>query len=397
MPRNSFRRRASRSAAPGLDPNVRFNGSSPVWWQTYESSAPAVTDSSVLGLPGAFRAVTLLAHTVAGLPLQAFRGDAQVTTPPLLERPNSYEIRRTTIERIVTSLLMRGNCFLYLGGWDAAMRPTTFEVVNPDAVSVDTTSGEPLYRIGSMEPLTRYEVVHLRYLSFGGSVMGVGPVEAARSGLQGVLALDQYGRSAWTSNGVPSAVITVEDPTLSPEMAEEIKARWVANTTGPTRTPTVLPATMTAKEIAWTPQDAEYLASKVQSLTDLALIFGVPVGRLGGDGPRNTYSNLTADEASFARYSISPLTSMIEGPLSDLLPRGTVARFNLDALLRGTTEERYRAHKLGIDGGWLTPNEVRALEGREPLPGGDDLPMPKPSTPPQAEAPDDAAPEEDAA
>lgn len=401
MPRNSFLpRSARRSARPdtaALDPWVRHGASSPLWTRSYEPTAPAATDGAVLGLPGAFRATALLAHTVAGLPLHAYRGDEQIPTPSLLDKPCAYEDRRVTVQKIVTSLLYRGNAFLYLGGWDAAMRPTSFEVVNPDAVHVDTTSGEPVYKIGGMEPLTRYEVLHLRYLSFPGSVMGIGPVEAARTGLQGVLALDQFGRTAFSANGVPSAVITVADANLSEEQAEDIKDRWIANTSGSTRTPTVLPATTTVTPVSFSPSDSEYLASKVQSLTDLALIFGVPVGRLGGDGPRNTYANLTQDEASFVRYSISPLASMIEGPLSDQLARGTVARFNLDALLRGTTAERYAAHKLGIEAGFLTPNEVRQMEGWPLRPDGDALHKPKTSEPPAPEATNDATPTEEAA
>jgi hypothetical protein len=50
--------------------------------------------------------------------------------------------------------------------------------------------------------------------------------------------------------------------------------------------------------------------------------------------------------------------------MSDLLPEGQYAKFNLDSLLRGDTLSRYQAHKIGIDAGFLTVNEVRLIEDK---------------------------------
>lgn len=40
---------------------------------------------------------------------------------------------------------------------------------------------------------------------------------------------------------------------------------------------------------------------------------------------------------------------------------------NVDALLRPDTKTRYEAHKIALDAGFLTVDEVRELENREPL------------------------------
>src|SRR5690606_6520102 len=51
---------------------------------------------------------------------------------------------------------------------------------------------------------------------------------------------------------------------------------------------------------------------------------------------------------------------------------------NLDFLLRADTKTRYEAHKIGIDAGFLTVDEARGLEDREPLEGQpDDLASPR--------------------
>lgn len=54
----------------------------------------------------------------------------------------------------------------------------------------------------------------------------------------------------------------------------------------------------------------------------------------------------------------------------------------MDALLRSDTQTRYQAHKLGIDAGFLTVDEVRAIEGLGALPAGHQAPAPAPERTP---------------
>lgn len=44
--------------------------------------------------------------------------------------------------------------------------------------------------------------------------------------------------------------------------------------------------------------------------------------------------------------------------------------FLLDGLLRGDIQSRYNAYKIGRDGGWLNPDEIREKENMNPIPGG---------------------------
>jgi len=55
-------------------------------------------------------------------------------------------------------------------------------------------------------------------------------------------------------------------------------------------------------------------------------------------------------------------------------------RFNIDGLLRGDIKSRYEAYQVGLGGnqqpGFLTVNEVRDLEDRAPVDGGDEIYVP---------------------
>ena len=58
----------------------------------------------------------------------------------------------------------------------------------------------------------------------------------------------------------------------------------------------------------------------------------------------------------------------IEQAFSKLLPeQDGFIKFNLDALLRGTTLERYEAYTKGLREGFLSLNDVRSVEDLAPL------------------------------
>jgi phage portal protein BeeE len=54
--------------------------------------------------------------------------------------------------------------------------------------------------------------------------------------------------------------------------------------------------------------------------------------------------------------------------MNALVPRGQYVKFNAAALLKVDTLSRYQAHEIGLRAGFLTLDEVRELEDREPLP-----------------------------
>ncbi|MBR1895497.1 MAG: phage portal protein, partial [Pyramidobacter sp.] len=51
-------------------------------------------------------------------------------------------------------------------------------------------------------------------------------------------------------------------------------------------------------------------------------------------------------------------------------------KFNLEGLLRGDIKSRYEAYQIGINNGFLSPNEARAKEDLNPREGGDEFMTP---------------------
>jgi hypothetical protein len=81
-----------------------------------------------------------------------------------------------------------------------------------------------------------------------------------------------------------------------------------------------------------------------------------------------SFASVEAQNLSFVQHSLRPLLERLEQSFSNLLPEPDgFIKFNLDALLRGTTIERYDAYTKGLREGFLSLNDVRSVEDLAPI------------------------------
>jgi HK97 family phage portal protein len=150
-----------------------------------------------------------------------------------------------------------------------------------------------------------------------------------------------------------------------------VKYRISAATHGK-REPLVVGGTGTGEPITWTslsinPNESQFIESRRVGVAEIARTFGLPPEMIGGEaGSSLTYATVEGRALDFVRYSLTPWIVRLERAIGDLLPRGQTVRFNVNGLLRGTTKERYEAHKIALEAGWLSIDEVRALEDLPP-------------------------------
>jgi HK97 family phage portal protein len=86
-----------------------------------------------------------------------------------------------------------------------------------------------------------------------------------------------------------------------------------------------------------------------------------------GDLEKSSFSNIEQQSLEFVKYTLDPWVVRWEQSLSQslLLPaeKGSVLiRFNVDGLLRGDYASRMQGYSVGIQNGFLSVNDVRALE-----------------------------------
>jgi HK97 family phage portal protein len=129
------------------------------------------------------------------------------------------------------------------------------------------------------------------------------------------------------------------------------------------------------------PQDAMFIETAKLSLHDVCRIYRVPP-HMVGDLERSTNNNIEHQSLEFVRDTLRPWLKNWEHELNrKLLFEGEKHKmffhFNVDALLRGDTKSRgeYFTRALGSvsNPGWMTQNEVRALENMNPVADGDTI------------------------
>jgi hypothetical protein len=81
---------------------------------------------------------------------------------------------------------------------------------------------------------------------------------------------------------------------------------------------------------------------------------------------------------AFVILTLKPYMQRIEQRITRevLDPRTEKAEFKVEGLLRGDSAARAAFYNAGITGGWLVPNEPRALEDLPPVPWGDEPYLP---------------------
>jgi HK97 family phage portal protein len=326
-----------------------------------------VDRTNALSVPGVWRGVNLIASAIAGLPIDAIRNGQVIATPPILSRPNPPETRFSTIQAAVAGAIVDGNFFAVLGPLGPSGYPDTIYPIDPMRVKCKYEDGRRIYEIDNVR-FDQSEIMHVPGFTFPGEHLGVGILQAQRQGLGMSIAVNEYAARYFNGGTTPSVVLHTENPDLSQEDADLIKQKWLMHYGGRSREPAVLGG-IKVEPLTDNAGDSQLVESRQFDLTEIANILGIPGYYLGAPNSSRTYSNVAEEQLQLLRHSLMPWIIRFEQAFSDLLPRGQVAKFNLDAFLRADTLTRYQAHEIGLRAGFLTVDDVRKLEDLEPLEG----------------------------
>lgn len=332
-----------------------------------------------MSIPGAWRATVLLSDLLGEIGWDALRSlpsraEEKITPkPPLLEQPAPPDTRMTTFSSWGLDLIWHGNGVGVVAarngsGWPTAALPIPATMVGVRRITPYSDSPLPIgaleYQIGRLR-LGSQDVLHIKGPCAPGAVRGMGVLE---SHLNTFALADEQSRQARSisQHGVPTGVLTTTNPDATKADMAEAKVAWLIAQRE--RTVAALGPTVEFKPLSWNPEELEMVEARKFTLTELELIFGLPVGWLGGQSSSRTYSNIEQDAVNLIKFSLQGHVSRFEQTLSLAFPRFTVVRANLDSVLRADTLTRYQAHEIGIRAGFLLKDEAREIEHLPPLP-----------------------------
>ena len=333
------------------------------------NTAPArveigVTPTTALSLVAVSRATSVLETAIMQIPVNVYRSNTQLPTPLWLETPD-LQNQISQAEWLGTTLIHMatfGNAYWYIQR--GARGIVNITNLHPADVSVSVDEVGNVFYLYKSKTYTSANIKHLKLWTnpSSTSLLGEGPIQRHRSVLRSALDLHNYADNWFRTAAVPTGTLTTSE-FLSADVARQNKEAFVASQQE--RSIAVLSSGLKYDSITLSPEQAQFLENQKFITRQIAMMFGVPTMYLGMgiEGQGMTYVNGNEDRAKLFEDGLQQYIVRIQQAITDLLPRGQYAEFNLTEFLRPNVKTRYESYAIGLTNRFLTVPEVREMEG----------------------------------
>lgn len=348
------------------------------------ASGKNVTPNTGLTFTAVYAAIRVLAESVAGLPLKVYQRDGDAAMPAdahpvyrlLHQAPSPEQSTYSWRETIMGHVLTYGNGYSEIIRNGAGM-PVAIYPIHPERVQITRVDEQLVYvytHNKDQRVILSDDVIHIAGLGFDG-LQGYSPIRLFREAIGMGLAAEEFGSSFFGNAARPSGVLS-HPGQLSQEAAKRLRDSWSSMHRGANKAGKVaiLEEGMRWDHLSIPPNDAQFLESRSFQVREIARIYRVPPHLLADLEGGASFASIEQMSMDFLRYSLRPWLVRWEQELMRklLADRGQYyIEHSADALLRGDTTTRFNAYKIGREGGWLSVNDIRRLEGMNMVAGGD--------------------------
>jgi len=336
--------------------------------------APRISRREALQVPAVLRSRNLIAGTLARLPIHVRDKDRRIASPTtLLDQIDPNLPNVVTFAETYEDLLFEGTSWWRVleFGWHGF--PTFAAHVDTNRVSVTgwmppVNGSSPSMPIGQARVLIDGRPVPddqvIRFDSPNPPLL----VHAARA-IRTCLVLDRAA-SRYADEPVPLGYFTPKEGTSPREDDTAVQAlldKWQQSR---------MKRVWAYIGKAWDIHTLQFNAEQIQlsdqrqhAVLEIARAAGLDPEDLGVSTTSRTYQNAEQRRLDLLDFTLAHYMAAVEQRLSmrDVLPRGYEAKVNLDGFLRSDTKTRFESHKIALDSGFETVEEVRELEDRPPI------------------------------
>jgi len=364
------------------------------WWGAGFDSPPssrAVTPESAVYLAPVFAAIRHIVDYGSTSDLDAYRdnGDgtrAEVAMPQFLraqDGPGRAGLGQF-VGQALYGMVAHGNAVGWKLDVDSYGNPS--DVVWLDHRHWDYSTATKQWLVdGSAVDSSR--IVHIPWIVPPGCKLGLSPIDHFRAIVSAGLSAQEYA-DLRRGGGLPPVHAKNEAVTISPDDAETMKRRIVASWSD--GRPWVTGKDWSMDVTAIPPNQALFIETMKMSANQIAAIYGIESREIGGESQGSDTLKYVNDESlALNRASnIRPYLVRISDAFSRLMPLKQYVNFDLNAAIRTDMKTRFDIYNLELQMGTRSVNEIRALEDRPPIPGGDKYNLSGPTqTPTPAQPP----------
>lgn len=371
--------------------DISFKSGDGQGWRSFIGGSKSVSGVNVnelnaLRANAVYACVRVLSETIASVPLPVYkrlkpRGKNRYIEHPvyslLHDLPNPEMTSFTWREVMQAHLLLWGNCYSEIE-YDEMWYPKALWPLLPDRTfpERDPTTGEIQYRTvlpdGTPKILSKERVLHIPGLGFDG-LKGYSVISMVRESIGMSLAAEEFGGRFFGNGahlgGVLQAPNALSDKAFA-RLKEEMNDRSGLSSAHRLK---ILEEGLQYQKIGIPPNDAQFLETRQFQLQEIARIYRVPL-HMVGDLSKATFSNIEQQSIEFVQFTMLPWFERWEQTINWKIftpseRKKYYAEFLVDGLLRGDIKSRYEAYAVGKQHGWLSSNDIRELEGMNPLEG----------------------------
>ena len=212
--------------------------------------------------------------------------------------------------------------------------------------------------------------MHIPALGFNG-LKGFSPIAMAKNAVGMTLACEEYGASFFANGANPGGVL--EHPGVLKDPAR-VRESWneVYRGSNNAHKIAVLEEGMKYQQIGIPPEEAQFLETRKFQLNEIARLYRIPPHMIG-DLDKSSFNNIEQQSLEFVKYTLDPWVIRWEQSMQKALflpgEKGTYfVKLNVDGLLRGDYKSRMEGYSIGLQNGFMSPNDVRELEDLNPIP-----------------------------
>jgi phage portal protein BeeE len=333
----------------------------PVWGV----NVPEVSRELALSVPGILRGVTLIATTIAGLPIERIDSRGQRVELGWLRQPEAGRPRFATIVDTVTDLIVDGRAYWRIiqrdgggapafGGCEYIALHRVGDITLADGGHTITIDG----KVVDPRDVIAFEGIHNGIRRHGARLI--------RTALALEAAAKRYADTPMPSvTLVNESGYVMDDDEIDATLAEYKAAR---NQEGVGYVKDLKPVIT-----AWDAAQMQLVEARQYTNTLIAALLGLPEQYIPGSatsaGGAIRYQNVTQDARALIDYGLKQWIGPFEARLSmtdiqgaawstQVTPRGTTIRVVLDGLLRGNTKEQAEIAEILIRSGVITPEQA---------------------------------------
>jgi HK97 family phage portal protein len=347
------------------------------------------SENSSLQNPTVWACVRVISEAFASMPTHVYRrtkdGGKELARDhylyPLVHDQANPELTAFNYWELAQAHLCTWGNHYSLIDFDQADRVKALWPLPPDRVKVTRERvNEPrqyTYRQndGRWVPVDGQFIFHVPGLGYDGRI-GYSPIGMHRQTIGAANAVQEFGARLF-SNGVRASGFLEHPSTLTKEAGERLVKSFTEQYTGlkNANKAILLEGGLTFKPSSINPDDAQFLETRKLSRSEIAGCFRVPA-HMVGDLEKATFSNIEQQSLEFVTFTLVPWMSRWEAQirarlLSPQQRQKYFVEIDANGLMRGDAESRAKFYQLGINSGWLKPNEARRKENFNEDPAGD--------------------------